>query len=135
MLNTISETIYILRREFDKTITLSGMYRRVQSMIAANGHQEIADALHHAIMFMDRYRWSMDMSKAPTDGTMLQLKVLFTEHNLEDRSQYEPVVTMGFNDKDHTGLDQWQFAGWCWQHDHFTEGKGIVISWREFPKE
>jgi hypothetical protein len=24
----------------------------------------------------------------------------------------------------------WKLAGWCWTHDHFTEGSGKVIGWR-----
>jgi len=67
-----------------------------------------------------------DMDTAPRDGTLLRLLVEFDEHSTED-SDHAP--TIGANNFDHDGLDEWKFAGWCWTHDHFTEGKGTPIGW------
>jgi hypothetical protein len=67
------------------------------------------------------------MNTAPRDGTLLRLLVRFDEHSLDDSS--EPQWTIGQNSKDHTEEDVWQFAGWCWEHDHFTEGEGTPIGW------
>lgn len=67
-----------------------------------------------------------DMASAPTDGTMLRLLVEFEEHPTEDADQ---AVTIGANNFDNNGEDSWQFAGWCWSHDHFTEGKGTPVGW------
>lgn len=67
-----------------------------------------------------------DMASAPTDGTMLRLLVEFEEHPTEDADQ---AVTIGANNFDNNGEDNWQFAGWCWSHDHFTEGKGTPVGW------
>lgn len=67
-----------------------------------------------------------DMASAPTDGTMLRLLVAFEEHPTEDADQ---AVTIGANNFDNDGEDNWQFAGWCWSHDHFTEGKGTPVGW------
>lgn len=67
---------------------------------------------------------------APRDGTLVRLLVEFTEHNIED--SIEPSWTIGACIDDNVGEDErigWQFAGWCWSHDHFTEGKGNVIGW------
>ena len=65
---------------------------------------------------------------APKDGSMLWLLVDYDqgEHPLEDAPQ---TWTIGFNNLDNTGDDEWQFAGWNWSQDHFTEGKGTVIGW------
>jgi hypothetical protein len=67
------------------------------------------------------------MESAPRDGTMLRLLVDFTDHATEDT--IGPSWTIGANSFDDTGEDLWQFAGWCWTHDHFTEGKGKPVGW------
>lgn len=67
-----------------------------------------------------------DMATAPRDGTMLRLLVEFTEHQTEDADQ---APTIGANNFDNDGEDRWQFAGWCWSHDHFTEGRGEPVGW------
>ena len=64
---------------------------------------------------------------APRDGTMLRLLVAFTEHATEDSP--DPSPTIGANNFDGDGEDEWRFAGWCWTHDHFTEGKGTPVGW------
>lgn len=67
------------------------------------------------------------MDTAPRDGTMVRLLVQFTEHATEDTA--EPAWTIGANNGEHDGGDLWCFAGWCWTHDHFTEGKGTPVGW------
>ena len=67
-----------------------------------------------------------DMATAPRDGTMVRLLVEFTEHETEDADQ---APTIGANNFDNDGEDRWQFAGWCWSHDHFVEGKGEPVGW------
>ncbi|MGU9832578.1 MULTISPECIES: hypothetical protein [unclassified Pseudomonas] len=67
-----------------------------------------------------------DMDSAPRDGTMLRLLVEFEDHSTEDADQ---APTIGANNFDNDGEDRWKFAGWCWSHDHFTEGKGIPVGW------
>lgn len=67
-----------------------------------------------------------DMAAAPTDGTMVRLLVEFEEHSTEDAEQ---APTIGANNFDNDGEDVWRFAGWCWSHDHFTEGKGTPVGW------
>jgi Lar family restriction alleviation protein len=70
-------------------------------------------------------RWQ-DMATAPRDGTMLRLLVEFSEHSTEDEDQ---APTIGANNAENDGEDRWQFAGWCWSHDHFTEGNGTPVGW------
>lgn len=69
----------------------------------------------------------LPMDTAPRDGTMLRLLVQFDEHATEDTSA--PAWTIGANEFDANGNDEWRFAGWCWTHDHFTEGKGTPVGW------
>ncbi|WP_458068694.1 hypothetical protein [Rhodanobacter sp. BL-MT-08] len=67
------------------------------------------------------------IESAPRDGRMLQLLVQFDEHATDDT--LGPAWTIGSNSFDENGEDNWQFAGWCWDHDHFTEGKGTPVGW------
>jgi hypothetical protein len=70
------------------------------------------------------------METAPRDGTMVRLLVQFEENATEDTP--EPAWTIGACNDDNVGEDErigWQFAGWCWEHDHFTEGKGAPVGW------
>lgn len=41
-------------------------------------------------------------------------------------------LTIGHNNDHNTPGEGkgWQFAGWCWSHDHYTEGRGIPIAWK-----
>lgn len=68
------------------------------------------------------------MDTAPTDGTMVRLLVDYTNGGaaLEDATR---AWTIGFNNLGNTGEDRWQFAGWCWTHDHFTHGTGTPVGW------
>ncbi|MFI8981446.1 hypothetical protein [Ectopseudomonas khazarica] len=70
-------------------------------------------------------RWR-DMATAPRDGTMVRLLVEFTEHATEDADQ---APTIGANNFENDGEDRWLFAGWCWSHDHFTQGQGEPVGW------
>ncbi len=67
------------------------------------------------------------MNTAPRDGTMVRLLVLFDDHATEDKNG--PAWTIGANTFQANGENLWQFAGWCWTHDHFTEGKGTPVGW------
>lgn len=71
----------------------------------------------------------LSIENAPKDGTILELVVDYSdgEHPLNDAAV---SCTIGFNNFDNDGEDDWDFAGWCWCHDHFTEGKGRVVAWR-----
>jgi hypothetical protein len=64
------------------------------------------------------------MESAPRDGSMLRLLVEFEDHATEDTAG--PAPTIGAYC---AGAECWHFAGWCWTHDHFTEGKGTPVGW------
>lgn len=68
----------------------------------------------------------LPMDTAPRDGTMVRLLVNFTDHATEDTAG--PAWTIGAYPSDNES-GGWQFAGWCWTHDHFTEGEGTPIGW------
>ncbi|HHA2922768.1 TPA: hypothetical protein ACOFDN_001111 [Stenotrophomonas maltophilia] len=70
------------------------------------------------------------MDTAPTDGTLVRLLVDFTSNATEDTAG--PAWTIGSNNDSNVMADErvgWQFAGWCWDHDHFTEGEGTPVGW------
>ena len=67
---------------------------------------------------------------APRDGTIVRLLVEFCESSLEDT--VDPVQTIGHSNFEHDGEDRWQFAGWCWTHDCYTQGKGVPLGWLPF---
>ncbi|MBH1555834.1 hypothetical protein I5U56_06570 [Stenotrophomonas maltophilia] len=67
---------------------------------------------------------------APTDGTLVRLLVDFNSNATEDTAG--PAWTIGSNNDSNVMADErvgWQFAGWCWTHDHFTEGEGTPVGW------
>ncbi len=71
------------------------------------------------------------MDSAPKDGRLVELNVIFEEHPFEDDDE-APQQTIGLNNFDNDEVDAWKFAGWCWNDDHFTEGKGKPVGWRPF---
>lgn len=77
----------------------------------------------------------LPISTAPKDGTLILLWLANDEekeHPLEDTADLS--VTIGFNNFNHDGEDTWKFAGWCWSHDHYTEGKGTPVAWIPIPR-
>lgn len=102
--------------------------------VNARSQQSTINQLQARIEELERERgqpvdkW-LDMASAPRDGTMVRLLVEFEEHSTEDVDQ---APTIGANNFDNDGEDRWQFAGWCWSHDHFVEGKGVPVGWLPF---
>ena len=70
---------------------------------------------------------------APRDGTLL---LLLCGGEDDDFATEDDVVwrTIGQNNFDHDENDEWQMAGWCWSHDHFTEGNGTPVKWMPMPE-
>lgn len=63
-----------------------------------------------------------DMDCAPLDGTLVQLRVKFDNHAIEDTN--EPTWTIGsYND------GEWNFVGWCWHTDEWARGSGDLLGW------
>lgn len=69
----------------------------------------------------------LSMDTAPTDGRLVRLLVRFAENAIDDGD--EPFATIGQNDLQNDGVDRWQFVGWCWTHDEFTDGRGTPVGW------
>ncbi|MBC7169062.1 hypothetical protein [Phenylobacterium sp.] len=89
------------------------------------------------------------MDAAPRDGRLLRLLVDYSpEANAAEIEQMsaagylwphtpfedtcETAWTVGFNSLENTGEDKWQFVGWHWSQDCFTEGYGVVVGWLPF---
>lgn len=80
-----------------------------------------------------------DMSSAPKDGTFVRLLVRPGSSETDGWTPFadssDPYQTIGFNALSDTTEDVWQFAGWDWCHDCFTDGAGEVIGWLPFVPE
>lgn len=80
------------------------------------------------------------IESAPKDGTLVLLLVDYSgddaDHWIDDRAD-GTSRTIGHNNDDNVGPDEaqgWQFAGWCWTHDHYVEGRGRPTYWRPLPE-
>lgn len=73
---------------------------------------------------------ALPIETAPRDGTLVRLLVRFDEHAIDDGEG--PFWTIGHNSSELNDCDEWQFAGWCWTHDHFTAGAGTPVGWLPF---
>lgn len=67
------------------------------------------------------------MDTAPKNGSIIRLLVNFEDMSIDDGDG--PFATIGQNNFANDGEDLWQVVGWCWEHDHFTDGKGTPIGW------
>lgn len=73
---------------------------------------------------------------APKDGTLLFLLV---DADIDSEDSSMPTEnklsyrTIGHNNFDDDRRDIWQFAGWCWSHDHWVEGRGKPTHWMHLP--
>lgn len=85
-----------------------------------------ADAIHQGEEDGDEWLPITDDAKS---GALVELVVDYKEgeHPLTDAIL---ACTIGFNTLADTGVDEWKFAGWCWTHDHFVQGKGKPVAWR-----
>ncbi|AVS75643.1 hypothetical protein [Paracidovorax cattleyae] len=88
--------------------------RRLHALTAAPAAQEADPA-------------PLPMETAPKDGTMVLLLVEHDGTSFEDSD--EPGWTIGFNNLGNTGEDTWQFAGWDWCQDNYTQGVGKPVAW------
>lgn len=73
------------------------------------------------------------MDTAPKNGTMLRLLIQRGDVDRGAWASFEdsldPYETIGFNALSDTLEDEWQFAGWDWVHDCFTDGAGYPVGW------
>lgn len=71
----------------------------------------------------------------PKNGDMILLLVRKNEDedNWNPTEEAEVFRTMGYNDLDLTGDDEWHIVGWNWSQDCFTESSGEIIGWMPMP--
>jgi hypothetical protein len=72
------------------------------------------------------------MGTAPKDGTLLRLLVDYREDGANAIEDAGLAWTIGFNNLQDTDEDRWDFAGWNWEQDCFTQGEGEVVGWAPF---
>lgn len=66
---------------------------------------------------------------APKDGRLVELLVEGDDNHTEDEKRWR---TIGHNQRDTTGEDLWELAGWNWSHDFWCEARNFrVIGWRD----
>lgn len=77
---------------------------------------------------------------APRDGTLVLLWVDYSgdsgDHWIDDRED-GCGRTIGHSNDDNVLPEEaqgWQFAGWCWTHDHYVEGSGEPTHWQPLPE-
>lgn len=81
---------------------------------------------------MSEHTLERSIEHAPKNATMLRLRIVGGDHPTDDVGPGEGWWTIGFNNFDNDGEDRWQFAGWCWSHDHFidaSEHGGKPVAW------
>lgn len=78
--------------------------------------------------------WNFDMSVAPRDNTLLLLLIRQAEDHGCGFDDAAVTRTMGMNNFDHDGEDEWKFPGWSWTHDCIIEqGHGTPVAWALMP--
>lgn len=70
----------------------------------------------------------LPLDTAPKDGTLICLLVNFDDHATEDGPGPHPTIGSNTSENDE-GPDEWQFAGWNWEHDRYTQGVGTPVGW------
>jgi len=75
-----------------------------------------------------------DINTAPKDGTMIWLLVKSDKEDWCPLEDEELCWTIGFNQLDLCGIDEWQFVGWNWEQDSFRDGSGEVLGWTDLQK-
>ena len=81
----------------------------------------------------------LTIASAPRDGQLILL-ACWDEFDALERSEHptedDPVWrTIGHNNLRNTEMDEWEMAGWCWCHDHFTAGHGTPTHWMPLPEK
>jgi hypothetical protein len=82
---------------------------------------------------MTQIVWNEDMKTAPRNGTLLLLVVQYHGNDGNPLEDKEYARTVGHNSREHDGEDRWEFAGWSWEQDCFTQGDGVPVKWALFP--
>jgi Lar family restriction alleviation protein len=75
----------------------------------------------------------MEEWDARDEAVLLMVDYTEGDHAIDDATI---AITIGHNNDHNVGADEaqgWLFAGWCWSHDHYVQGKGTPIGWMPIP--
>lgn len=75
----------------------------------------------------------MDTWDRRDEAVLLLVDYTDGDHAIDDATV---AITIGHNNDHNVGDDEgegWLFAGWCWGHDHYVQGKGKPIGWMPIP--
>ena len=79
----------------------------------------------------------LPIDTAPNDGTLILLLCIDPEGSIGQSAMPtedgELWRTIGNAAPDNDDGIEWQMAGWCSSHDHFTEGRGQPTHWLPLP--
>ncbi|MFC0684663.1 hypothetical protein [Novosphingobium clariflavum] len=123
------ETILVAKAAADVTVPEgSTSYSREKWYIARDAALFAGEALGLSIQMRPMEQWDR------RDETVLLL-VDYTDgcRALDDAPL---ALTIGHNNDHNVGDGEgkgWEFAGWCWSHDHYVAGKGKPIGWAPLP--
>lgn len=101
-----------------------GFFLRCLEKAALKGMESVADQSWRPI------------ETAPKDGTLILLMVAADADSEASSMPTEDAMTyrtIGANNFSNDREDRWQFAGWCWSHDHWVEGRGTPVRWQPLP--
>ena len=71
----------------------------------------------------------------PPVGEPLLLTVIYREGGaIEDATNEERVVTIGFLELDDYGCHEWHIVGWDWDQDCLCETPAEVVAWAYRPE-
>lgn len=94
-------------------------------------HERLVGCVQHDCEACRNAGWQ-PIETAPKDGTSVLLLIGDADHALHDDTYAVSIGSYGVEggpEYDPT----WNFAGWCWTHDHYTRGEGTPTHWMPLP--
>ena len=79
--------------------------------------------------------WNSVTEVSPPEGEVLLLTVIYRKgYAIEDATNEERVVTIGFLEFDDNGNPDWHVTGWDWGQDCICDTTAEVVAWAYRPE-